>query len=185
MSCEVGPERKLYQLQLKLASLTSVYFKLLDDYNSKDLDCPICPRGLQFGAEDITSHGEEKCGVRVHVDCMPQLEQRFPRPYTAVKCPVCRGNWEVTPKFELAFPDVEERSFDIYSEWLLFRRIETETQEEVGTLFEELIKAYAFGLRIIDVHFCNSILAVIIEQMQDSGAHINANHVTMAYGLTT
>lgn len=102
-----------------------------------------------------------------------------------MKCPECRKTWIATPKFMLSFPDIEERSFDIYSEWLYRHSMEIETKEEVGTLLEEPIKAYAFGLRIEDVDFCEFIMEVVIEQMQDSGAHINANHVAMAYRLTT
>lgn len=63
--------------------------------------------------------------------------------------------------------------------------MEIETREEAGTLFEELIKAYAFGLRNIDVYFCNLILEVIVKLMQNYDARIDAKLVTIAYQMIT
>jgi hypothetical protein len=68
-------------------------------------------------------------------------------------------------------------------EWLYRHKISIATQGR--DFIEELIKACAFGMRIEDADFCNSILVVIIEQMQDDNARIHANHVTMAYTMTT
>ena len=172
---------------MDLASRTSLYFGEIDASRGKGHDCPICHKDLQFETEDVTFCRKEQCGVNFHLQCISQYRQRFSQehPSTPVKCPKCRKIWITAPKIKLSFSGVEERSFDIYSEWLYRHSLEIETKEEAGTLFEELIKAYAFGLRIEDVDFCEFIMEVIIEQMQDGGAQINANHVAMAYKLTS
>jgi hypothetical protein len=121
-----------------------------------------------------------QCSPRMHRTTKAALLSRTTL-YTG-SMPGLRKNWKDTPEQTHKVPDVDDRVFDIYFEWLYSRMASIATNEV--NFLEELIKAYAFGMRIDDVQFREFTLQVIIEQMQDTSAHINANHVTMAYQMT-
>jgi hypothetical protein len=175
VSCKVGPRQKRFKLHVKLASLTSGYF-------GEKYCCPICSESSRTSNEGMICCREE-CGVAVHRQCMSEWKVRSSRrhPSTPVKCPGCGEKWTATRGLTETFPDVDEHSFDIYTEWLYCRRVST---GQARIYITHLIEACAFGTHIRDEDFCAFILEVIIEQMQDNDTHIEAMHVRMAYRIT-
>lgn len=80
-------------------------------------------------------------------------------------------------------PDVDERSFDIYVEWLLHSKILASPEDE-GHCYEEFVDAYAIGLRFEDQSFCAAILHAFVEVIIDDEDYPNADIVKMAYEET-
>ena len=178
MLFKVGPKSRQYRVHLNVICKTSAYLRQIFQPNRKELgdECSICHEDIWPEIEEIT-YCKEQFGVNFHPACISKWKEQSPIP---TKCPHCRYKWNHSLLSTHSLPDVDDRSFEMYVEWLYHARI-LATPDGEGNCYKELFKAYAVGMRFENKDFCNAILHAIVKVIEEDDDYPAPGDVMTAY----
>ncbi|KAF1923552.1 uncharacterized protein M421DRAFT_405441 [Didymella exigua CBS 183.55] len=144
-------------------------------------DCFVCYKELRAGVDEPT-FCVDSCGANFHWSSLQDWKEQTP--VAATRCPLYQHVWNDPTFQQQSLPDVSERNFYTYSNWL-YRSEIMMGGENTNVCYNNLVESYVTGQALHDEKFCKSVLRAFVELCVDDRRFPGSAVIQMAYAMTS